>query len=115
MSRNTGDHAAGSGRGQTPPRRARRVRRPLQAGLAGLVVASLAIPAAAAQDDTVLVSRTTDGAAATAPSDAAAISADGRVVAFESSADNLSADDDNAVQNVFARDLVTGKSPTGAI
>ena len=38
----------------------------------------------------------------------AAISADGRYVAFESSADNLSTIDDNAVFNVFVRDLQTG-------
>jgi TolB protein len=36
------------------------------------------------------------------------ISADGRHVAFESSADNLSTIDDNAVFNVFVRDLQTG-------
>ncbi len=36
------------------------------------------------------------------------ISADGRYVAFESSADNLSTIDDNAVFNVFVRDLQTG-------
>jgi Tol biopolymer transport system component len=36
------------------------------------------------------------------------ISADGRYVAFESSADNLSSIDDNAVFNVFVRDLQTG-------
>ncbi len=38
----------------------------------------------------------------------AAISADGRYVAYESSADNLSTIDDNAVFNVFVRDLQTG-------
>ena len=38
----------------------------------------------------------------------AAISADGRYVAFESSADNLSTIDDNAVFNVFVRDLQSG-------
>ena len=57
---------------------------------------------------TTLVSRASgaSGAAAASSSVAPAISADGRYVAFESSADNLSADDDDAVTNVFVRDLV---------
>ena len=41
-------------------------------------------------------------------SSGAAMSADGRYVAFESSADNLSTIDDNTVFNVFVRDLQTG-------
>ncbi len=37
-----------------------------------------------------------------------AISGDGRFVAFESDADNLSAEDINAARNIFVRDLVAG-------
>ncbi len=43
-----------------------------------------------------------------ATSRAAAISADGRVVAFESSASNLVAGDDDDVRDVFVRDLAAG-------
>lgn len=59
---------------------------------------------------TTLVSRATGagGAGADGISRAAAISGDGRRVAFESVADNLSAEDDDAVQNVFVRDVVAG-------
>ncbi len=59
---------------------------------------------------TTLVSRATGllGAAADASSFDAAISADGRVVAFTSAADNLAGDDDDTVQNVYVRDLVNG-------
>lgn len=86
-----------------------RLRRALgAAALAGVVAGALALPAAAARDDLVLVSRTGAGAAADGASDEPVASADGRVVAFQSSADNLSDADDNAVQNVFARDLVAG-------
>jgi Tol biopolymer transport system component len=56
---------------------------------------------------TVLVSRA-DGPAGTAGDARAsrpAISADGRYVAFDSEADNLSIGDDNAHTNVFVRDL----------
>ncbi|MGH2716150.1 MAG: calcium-binding protein [Thermoleophilaceae bacterium] len=57
---------------------------------------------------TTLVSRATgpSGAVADASSYTPAISADGGFVAFQSDADNLSAEDDNAVDNVFVRDLV---------
>ena len=56
---------------------------------------------------TTLVSRAT-GAGGAGPNDNAddsAISADGRRVAFDSSADNLSSEDNNAYTNVFVRDL----------
>ncbi len=43
-----------------------------------------------------------------AQSGSPSISADGRVVVFISSAANLSADDANGLQDVYARDLVTG-------
>jgi Tol biopolymer transport system component len=57
---------------------------------------------------TVLVSRATgpDGAGANGDSGTAAVSDDGRHVLFYSTADNLSAEDDNAVSNVYVRDLV---------
>jgi Tol biopolymer transport system component len=59
---------------------------------------------------TTLVSRasataTGDGPVADAPSSAASISADGRFVAFESGARNLSDDDRDATGDVFVRDL----------
>jgi Tol biopolymer transport system component len=60
-------------------------------------------------DTTTLVSRATDNSAADGESGAPAISADGRHVAFESEADNLSADDtDGNTVDIFARDLDTG-------
>ncbi len=56
---------------------------------------------------TTLVSRASGpaGAGGDGSSSDAAISADGRIVGFESMADNLSLDDDNAVTSVFVRDL----------
>jgi Tol biopolymer transport system component len=57
---------------------------------------------------TTLVSRASDGAAADAGSGAPAISADGRVVAFESDATNLDARDADALTDVFARDVRAG-------
>jgi Tol biopolymer transport system component len=58
---------------------------------------------------TILVSRATGaaGAPANARSSIPRISADGRFVVFQSDADNLSADDDDSVPNVFVRDLAT--------
>jgi Tol biopolymer transport system component len=57
---------------------------------------------------TILVSRATgaDGAGADGDSASPAISPAGRYVAFESAADDLSPDDDNAVLNVFVRDTL---------
>ena len=57
---------------------------------------------------TTLVSRATGAGGAPASggaSNSPAISPSGRFVAFMSGADNLSADDDNAVTNIFLRDL----------
>lgn len=54
---------------------------------------------------TVLASVNSAGDQAMSPSSDPAISGDGRYVAFESDADNLSSTDDNAVTNVFVRDL----------
>jgi Tol biopolymer transport system component len=56
----------------------------------------------------LLASVSTNGTAADGLSFEPAISADGRYVAFTSSADNLVASDSNAKQDVFRRDLQTG-------
>ena len=66
--------------------------------------------ARAAKDDLVLVSRQSaadGGAAANAQSYSPSISADGRYVAFESEADNLSSLDTDRCCDVFVRDLLT--------
>jgi WD40 repeat protein len=57
---------------------------------------------------TTLISRAdgVDGVAADGDSANPAISPAGRFIAFESAADNLSAEDDNSVQNVFLRDTL---------
>jgi Tol biopolymer transport system component len=57
-------------------------------------------------DTTTVISRAdgVDGVGADGDSTSPAISPAGRFVAFASAADNLSADDDNGVQNVFLRD-----------
>ena len=47
------------------------------------------------------------GAAGDSGSDTASISADGRFVAFISSASNLSGDDNDSFQNIYVRDLQT--------
>ncbi len=57
---------------------------------------------------TMLVSRGSKGVIADANSFAPAISADGRFVAFESAADNLTGDDDDGVVDIFVRDLEAG-------
>jgi Tol biopolymer transport system component len=59
---------------------------------------------------TTLVSRANGVAGARADGDSGggSLSADGRFAAFYSQADNLSSEDDNAVRNVFVRDLVAG-------
>ena len=64
----------------------------------------------AATNETILASRATGAAGAGGNDDSvgASISGDGRVVAFISDADNLSPDDNDAVQNVFVRDLAAG-------
>jgi Tol biopolymer transport system component len=72
--------------------------------------ALLALPANAARDDLDLVNIAPGGAAANGGASDPAISADGRLVAFESTADNLSAEDDNGVQGIFVRALPGGAS-----
>ncbi len=80
-------------------------RRVCGAALAAVAAGALALPALAATDDLDLVSRATGGAPADWASPVQAISGDGRHVAFTSFADNLSAEDDNAFGNIFARDV----------
>jgi len=69
----------------------------------------LAAGAAGAVNDTLLISRS-DGLGANGgddTSETASTSADGRFVAFKSSANNLSADDNNSFDNIFVRDTQT--------
>jgi len=61
-----------------------------------------------ASHNTVLVSVNTNGTSGDGPSTDSAISADGRYVAFTSSADDLVTGDTNRVSDVFLRDLQTG-------
>ena len=79
---------------------------------AALVVLTIAlfVPPALAAGTTMLVSRQSavdGGAGADGVSNVASVSADGRYVAFDSTADNLSTADNNNVYNVFVRDLLT--------
>ena len=101
------DLAAGGRAVTRAPHPSRRVRRRIAPGLVAVSVACCAWPASGAVDDLDLVSRTSAGAQADAPSGAPSISADGRFVAFASEADNLSTEDDEQ-QNIFVRDLDTG-------
>ena len=73
------------------------------------VSSALAAPAIAAQDDLDLVSRASGatGAKAEENADQAAISADGRFVAFRSPANNLHDDDADSTVDVYVRDLQT--------
>jgi Tol biopolymer transport system component len=76
--------------------------------LLGALIAAAVAPAAV--DETILISRqsaTDGGAGADAPSRASAVSADGRYVAFQSAANNLSTADNNRFVNVFLRDTQT--------
>ena len=57
---------------------------------------------------TTLVSTTSSGGSGDSSSSSPVISADGRFVAFLSSASNLVANDANATQDAFVRDLVAG-------
>jgi Tol biopolymer transport system component len=81
--------------------------------LAAALLAAAALPAAAAKDDLILVSRATGvaGPGGDASSGSPAVSADGRFVAFQSQARNLSSeDDDAAVSNVFVRDTLANRT-----
>jgi Tol biopolymer transport system component len=57
---------------------------------------------------TLLVSRASDGTPANGDSSNPSISANGAFIAFESVADNLSTDDNDAVSNVYVRDMAAG-------
>ena len=84
-------------------------RRTRRVVLAATILASLFAPASAlaAKDDTLLVSRLgLFGAGGDDSSFDPAISADGRYVAFQSNANNLSEDDNNGFTNVFVRDTL---------
>ena len=56
------------------------------------------------------VSVASDGSQANGESSAAAVSGDGRIVAFWSSADNLVAGDNNGIVDVFVHDRATGRT-----
>jgi TolB protein len=77
--------------------------------LAVILLAVSAAPAFGAKDDAELVSRASGsaGAPGDANSVAASLSRDGRFVAFVSEANNLSADDDDGIRDVYVRDLVS--------
>jgi len=77
--------------------------------LAALLLVALVVPlAGAAKDETILVSRQSAADGNAAGDDASfdpAITADGRFVAFDSDADNLSGANNDAVLNTYVRDL----------
>lgn len=77
--------------------------------LTAAVAAGLVSPALAAKDDLILVSRATGPAGAPVDESAGSpsISASGQRVAFDSRANNLSAEDDDAVVNIYLRDAAT--------
>lgn len=88
-----------------PPRRpCRRVRLPVLACAAAAFLADAAQAFAPQNCSTQRVSVASDGTAGTGPSSRASISADGRFVAFESSAPNLVANDTNSVADIFVHD-----------
>lgn len=70
-----------------------------------------AVVAGAAVNDNTLVSATSAGEPADGPSGpGVAVSEDGRYVVFESTADNLSAADDDSVANIYLHDRETGQT-----
>jgi TolB protein len=92
--------------------RRRTVRVLLPGGVIVLLLGALILAAVApaAVDETILISRqsaTDGGAGGDTPSIAASVSADGRYVAFQSGANNLSTVDNNRFVNVFVRDTQT--------
>jgi Tol biopolymer transport system component len=86
----------------------RRARATVVAALGVVLVGALALPASAARDDLDLVSRATSGAAADGASASPSLSADGRLVAFASDADNLASPQLSGTRDVFVRDLGVG-------
>ncbi|MER6998832.1 hypothetical protein [Streptomyces sp. NPDC000410] len=75
-----------------------------------LATGSALLPAAGQTPHTERVSTASDGAQADLGGDGAAISANGRVVAFTSEATNLVPGDTNGQADVFVRDLRTGRT-----
>jgi Tol biopolymer transport system component len=67
-----------------------------------------------AANTTTLVSRAADGTAANGDSSHPSITANGAMVAFQSTADNLSADDNDNFSNVYVRDMVAGTTKVGS-
>ncbi len=93
---------------QPPPQSlAGRCRRSLGYGLAALT-ALAALPAAAQHPLVERVSVATDGTQGNSESNNAAISADGRYIAFESTASNLVPNDTNGQRDIFVRDRQLG-------
>src|SRR5512134_1491016 len=87
------------------------VRRVVRSALVILVVLGLLIPGGALAHPpgvTTRVSVSSDGTEADSSSDHAAISADGRFVAFASLASNLVPDDTNNAADIFVHDRLTG-------
>jgi len=72
------------------------------------LVTLLVTPALAAPGDTTRVSIATDGTEGNSHSQFPSISADGRYIAFESSASNLVAGDTNGRSDIFVHDRTTG-------
>jgi Tol biopolymer transport system component len=73
-----------------------------------LGAAALALPAVAAPGDVQRVSVSSAGAEAGASSGDPSLSGDGRIVAFDTIADDLVPGDGNGVSDVFVRDVVAG-------
>ena len=97
-------------RGRVPDRDARRDGAALMRALAALALAASILLASAgaalaAPHDTTSVSRATGGAKANGVSSDAALSGDGRFVAFWSTATNLSSADGDTIADLYRRDL----------
>lgn len=92
--------------------RPRRRRSTAVAALAAIGAGALAAPGLAAKDDLDLISRATGPAGAPVDANAiiSSISANGARVAFDTDADNISAEDNNAVRNIFVRDASTNET-----
>jgi Tol biopolymer transport system component len=76
--------------------------------IAGVCLASATFSLRAAAQSTDRVSVASGGIQANAESDGASVSADGRLIAFSSTASNLVAGDTNATEDVFVRDRLLG-------
>jgi Tol biopolymer transport system component len=94
---------------RAPAVRTTRVRRLTAGALGCAAILAVSAPAAATPLTTIRVSIPAQGGHANGPSWHAVISADGNVVAFDSTATNLALrPDTNRVRDVFVRDLRTG-------